>query len=216
MSILSSAAERVFRRKRQRSRLLWIAACIGLAVATWLVVSAVSQRGTQIEISLHATPAPAETNSSYAQSAQVMAVAHVVGEVLHPGLYSVRAGARVIDVIMLAGGLTSTADQCAVNLARAIADGEQIVVPRAEHPGLSCATAQGAAGAVNSSARPKVSLSRASLAELDALPGVGPALAQRIIDWRQAHGGFTKTSDLDSVSGIGPSILAQILPMVTL
>ena len=142
-------------------------------------------------------------------------IVHVVGAVVRPGLVSLSPGARVIDAVMRAGGLVATADQCAVNLARAITDGEQILIPFARAGVTSCVqNAAGVASTANAPGAAKVSLSRASLEQLDALPGVGPALAQRIIDWRTAHGGFQSVSQLDSVSGIGVKLMASLKPLV--
>jgi competence protein ComEA len=138
---------------------------------------------------------------------------HVVGAVVRPGLIAVNTGSRVIDAVLLAGGLASNADQCGVNLARLVTDGEQIVIPIAAVSGAPCSVSAGA-----SSGKPvageKISLSRATQEQLDSLPGVGPALAARIIDWRSAHGGFSSVSQLDQVSGIGVKLLAGLKPLV--
>lgn len=141
---------------------------------------------------------------------------HVVGAVSRPGLYVLSAGDRVLDAIMLAGGLASSADQCALNLARTVSDGEQIIVPLSVQGHSTCsAVADTHSSSGSSSVRAgKVSLSRATLQELDSLPGVGPALAGRIIDWRTAHGGFQAVEQLDEVSGIGGKLLASLQPLV--
>ncbi|KJK12439.1 competence protein ComEA [Terrabacter sp. 28] len=151
-------------------------------------------------------------------------VVHVVGQVLRPGLVRLRAGARVADAIKQAGGARAGADLSALNLARPVTDGEQIRVPR---PGESAATGTGAGsgggsagsatgGGAGASSGAPVSLNAADTAGLDALPGVGPVLAQRIIDWRAEHGRFTSVDELGEVSGIGDKLLARLRPLVTL
>lgn len=138
---------------------------------------------------------------------------HVVGEVKQPGLYVVGNDARLVDAIALAGGFTSRAEQSSVNLARALTDGEQVIVlskAAAASSGLGTA-ALGTAGTAQ-----KVSLNRASQSELESLPRVGPALAGRIMDWRTANGGFKRIEDLMKVSGFGDKMFAAVKGLVTL
>jgi competence protein ComEA len=150
---------------------------------------------------------------------------HVVGAVVSPGLYSVHANGRVIDAVMAAGGLSLVADACAVNLARPITDGEQVVIPatldgspgdESRCPATESAASVAPAGSASGIASGLVSLATATVAQLDTLPGIGPALAQRIIDWREATGGFTAVDQLGEVSGIGDKVLANIRDKVTL
>lgn len=154
-------------------------------------------------------------------------VVHVVGQVPKPGVYRMLAGARVGDAVSAAGGATRVADLSAVNLARVLVDGEQIVVPKpgevapgAGVPGSSAGGSSGGgagAGSAGSGAPGgPVSLNSADLSALDTLPGVGPVLAQRILDWRTEHGRFTSVEELGEVSGIGEKLLAQLTPKVTL
>jgi competence protein ComEA len=131
---------------------------------------------------------------------------HVVGEVANPGIYSVDAGGRVFDAIFAAGGFTELADQASVNLAREVSDGEQVLI---------LTTGQTAA-AGSAKASQLLSLNRASQAELEQLPGVGPTLAGRMLDWRTANGGFKKKEDLMKVSGIGQKLFASMKDLVTL
>lgn len=142
-------------------------------------------------------------------------VVHVVGQVRRPGVYSLPAGRRVADALSAAGGATALANLGAINLARPLVDGEQVRVPR---PGETVTTvpvlASGSAPAATT-ADALVNLNSADLTTLDGLPGVGPVLAQRILDWRTAHGSFTSVQELGEVSGIGEKILAQLAPKVT-
>jgi competence protein ComEA len=131
---------------------------------------------------------------------------HVVGEVAKPGMYQLPIGARLVDAVFAAGGLTEDADNASVNLARELADGEQIIV-------FSISQEGEAAGTTSSGL---VSLNRANDKELEELPGIGPALAGRIIAWREANGGFKSVQDLLKVSGIGESLLSGVVDLVTL
>lgn len=136
---------------------------------------------------------------------------HVVGAVHEQGLYLVPAGSRVVDAIMAAGGLSDVADQCGINLARPLSDGEQLIVPTRATDAVACEVVGQSGSGVASG---PISLSRADLATLDSLPGIGPTLAQRIIDWRSAHGGFTSVDQLAEVSGIGDKLFATLQPLV--
>ena len=135
-------------------------------------------------------------------------VVHVVGAVRRPGLYRLREGSRVADAVARAGGATPRADQSLVNLAAPIADGAQILVPRRVAAGA--ATAGGGAGDSTTAAAGPVHLNTATLEQLDALPGIGPTTAQKILDFRAEHGAFTSIDELDAVPGIGPARLEQL------
>lgn len=133
---------------------------------------------------------------------------HVTGAVVAPGLYALDAGSRVADAVAAAGGFGHDADRGSVNLARPAADGEQIVVPvigAAPPPGV----APGGAGA-----DPVIDLNTADAEQLDTLPGIGPALAARILAWREENGRFTSVDDLRAVSGIGDKLLAGLRDLV--
>jgi len=131
---------------------------------------------------------------------------HVVGEVQSPGMYQLPIGARLVDAVFAAGGLTEEADNASVNLARELTDGEQIIVFSISQKGEAAGhTASGL-----------VSLNRAGDKELEELPGIGPALAGRIVAWREANGGFKSVQDLLKVSGIGESLLSGVIDLVTL
>lgn len=129
---------------------------------------------------------------------------HVLGAVEEPGLYVLDLDARLVDALAAAGGTTPDADLAAVNLARVLEDGEQVVVPAA-----------GAAGGAPGSAAPppgddRIDLNAADQAALETLPRIGPALAERIIAWREENGRFTSVDDLLAVPGIGEKLLAGL------
>jgi competence protein ComEA len=145
---------------------------------------------------------------------------HVVGEVPRPGVVVLAPGSRVADAVAGAGGAHASADLERVNLARVVTDGEQIHVPapgEALPPGSNGAGsgAGSSPGPHPTTAPPLVDLNSADLAALDTLPGVGPVLAQRIVDWRSERGRFTTVEELNEVSGIGDKLFAQLKPRVT-
>lgn len=133
---------------------------------------------------------------------------HVTGAVVSPGLYELRDGDRVADAIERAGGPAPSADLSRVNLAARVVDGQQVLVPLL---GAAPAASDGGEGAT----RP-VSLNGATLEELTGLDGVGPKTAQKIIDYREAHGGFKSVDELLEVPGIGPAKFEQLREQVTL
>jgi len=130
-------------------------------------------------------------------------VVHVTGAVERPGLYRLKEGSRVADAVARAGGAAASADTAAVNLAAPLADGMQVVVPSR------------VAGAAGTAVAGRVSLSSASASELDALPGIGPVTAKKIVDHRLAHGGFRSVDDLDAIPGIGPARIEQLRELVS-
>lgn len=131
---------------------------------------------------------------------------HVLGEVQTPGLYLLAPDARLVDALAAAGGSLESADLRAINLARPVTDGEQIIVPaEGETPEIPQTP-----GVVDS----KVDLNTADLATLETLPRIGPALAQRIIDWREQNGGFRSVDDLLAVPGIGEKLMEGLREQV--
>jgi len=136
---------------------------------------------------------------------------HVAGAVREAGLYRLDAGDRVADAVARAGGFADDAARDGVNLARPVTDGEQIVVPVVGQQAVE-ATAGAPSGAT--AAGSLVDLNTATRDQLDTLPRVGPAMADRIIAWREANGRFTSVEDLLSVPGIGEKMLASIRDLV--
>ncbi|MCW2663376.1 MAG: helix-hairpin-helix repeat-containing competence protein ComEA [Mycobacterium sp.] len=155
-------------------------------------------------------------------------VVSVVGLVHTPGLVTLAPGARIADALQAAGGPVNGADTIGLNMARPVADGEQIVVGLAPVPGqrtalgssVSAGTspASGAPGPVSGTVKPKagevLDLNTATQQQLDALPGVGPVTAAAIVAWRQANGKFSSVDQLADVDGIGPARLEKLRPLV--
>lgn len=170
-----------------------------LLVTTWALM-----RPRQAPASAPVAPLPVMALPSPTPSGIVVDVG---GRVRRPGLVTVPMGSRVADAVRAAGGALRPRDLALLNLAAKISDGELLLV------GVTGAVATGA-DAASGSAGP-LDLNTATADQLDTLPGIGPVLAQRIIDWRTTHNGFTSVRDLDQVSGIGDSIYAELEPLVT-
>jgi competence protein ComEA len=178
-------------------------------VAAAVLVAVLVVAGRTLRRPSHSSIPPPVRVARAAAPAQAKRIyVDVVGAVRRPGLYRLRAGARVADALRRAGGPTPKAQLELVNLAALIADGEQVVVPRR---GAAVVAAGGAAGAATSG---PVHLNSATVEQLDELPGVGPVTAQKIIDYRTQHGGFGSVDELDAVPGIGPARLADLRPLV--
>ncbi len=162
------------------------------------------------------SPAPGAPAAPSASAATL--VVAVTGKVRRPGVVTVSAGARVIDVVKAAGGPLPGADLGMLNLARKVADGELVAVgvvgaPAEAGPAPSGAGPPGAGDPGGGAAGP-IDLNTATVAELDTLPGVGPVLAQRIVDWRTQHGRFAAVDQLSDVPGIGDARMAQLRDLV--
>lgn len=126
---------------------------------------------------------------------------HVVGEVETPGLYELPIGANAAEAIAAAGGMTADAQEASINLARTLVDGEQLYV-------LSQTESVQGTG--------KLSLNQATAEQLDSLPGIGPALSERIVAHRQSIGSFRSIEELTNVSGIGPKLFSKIRDQLTI
>lgn len=146
-------------------------------------------------------PVAPPTVAAASATPDVIVVA-VMGRVHRPGLVEIPAGSRVADAIAAAGGVLPDTDLSTLNLARKLVDGEMVTVGIPDPPGGA------AAGG-------RVNLNTATAAELEELPGVGPVLAQRIIDFREKHGGFRSVEELREVPGIGEATFAELEPRVT-
>jgi competence protein ComEA len=175
---------------------------IGLAVAVAAVLLAprLLHHGAA-----HVAVPPLRTATHARAPAVAQLVVDVAGAVRRPGLYHFAAGTRIADAVAAAGGATAKADVTLVNLAAPLADGEQVLVP-----------ARGGAAGTGATPSPTapLDLNTASAEQLDTLPGVGPATAQKIMDYRQAHGPFRSLDELEAVPGIGPAKLEQLKGLV--
>jgi competence protein ComEA len=140
-------------------------------------------------------------------------VVDVAGKVRRPGVVRLPTGSRVVDALRRAGGARRGVELTGLNLARVLVDGEQILVGVRQAAGVAAAAAPSAAA---TSAGQLVNINTATLDGLEALPGVGPVTAQKILDWRTAHGAFSSVDELLEVDGIGEKTLADLAPYVTL
>ena len=150
-------------------------------------------------------------------------VVHVIGQVAAPGVVRLPPGSRVVDAVQAAGGSVPGADLAGLNLARVVEDGEQIVVPAPGEVAAGQGAPTGANGGAGGGATGDpaeggadrlIDLNTADLSALDALPGIGPVLAQRIVDWRAEHGRFTAVEELGEVAGIGETLFGRLRDLV--
>ena len=210
-------------RKRLAELVVWFglrrlvtgaAAICVLAVGGWWVV--------------RVPPVPVESTIAFTttsvaggvSASALVIVVHVAGEVNVPGVYSLAAGSRMVDALDAAGGPTNRADLEVINLATPITDATQIYVParnqtarptfRRPQPGVNGGVNSGATGQTDDQQGGVININRASAAELEQLPGVGPATAQAIIDYRTSNGPFATHEDLLEVKGIGPAKFASM------
>jgi competence protein ComEA len=180
-----------------------------LEVAGWAVAALVvvllavrfMHRGGSEAAAVSVSGSGSSTVPAAARPARKSMVIDVEGEVRRPGVTRVPAGSRAEAAVRQAGGLTRRGDATAVNLAAPLHDGQQIVVPR-RGAAVAAPAASGGTAAPGASSAP-ISLSSATVAQLDTLDGIGPTLAQRIVDYREAHGGFRSIEELKQVEGIG-------------
>jgi len=155
-----------------------------------------------------ATPRPTATPASI--------WVDVRGAVNQPGVYALPVGSRVQDALARAGNVLVNADTRALNLARRVNDGEQIYVPTlGEATPIPPTVSSGKSAPTATRALSKININTATLAELDTLPGIGPAIAQRIIDYRTQNGDFKTIEDIKKVRGIGDALFNQIKDLIT-
>ena len=183
------------------------AVILGLVVIVIAIATSALPKTTQTDLPEELMASGSASNSEYVSSSFSVMV-HVVGEVNAPGMYELQADSRVIDAVMAAGGLTSNAAECAVNLARTVNDGEQLTIPALSQ---GCVPSRG-----GSVAGTPLALNAATAEQFDSLPGIGPTLADRIIQYRDAQGGFASVDQLNDVSGIGDKLFAGLKDLVTL
>jgi competence protein ComEA len=185
---------------------------LALYAAVAAVILVVGWRATASGGDTAAPVRPAADVSALAPAAPAAVVVDVAGAVRRPGVYRLPGGARVLDAVRRARPRPQ-ADLAALNLAARLADGEQVVVPRR---GQAAAPAAAGATPAPGGTTAIVHLNSATLEQLEALDGIGPALAQRIVDYRTAHGGFRALEELDQVSGFGPARMAALRGHVAL
>jgi competence protein ComEA len=188
---------------RKSWKVLGVIAGFAIVVVSWFWIQGQPQQATSIPIA----PIPSASAGNTSANAMGTVIVHVTGQVRKPGLQQLPAGSRVADAIQAAGGVTKTQAQDSVNLARVLIDGEQIVVGA----GLSQINSSGGGQGTG-----KVSLNSANQLQLESLPGVGPSLAQRIMEYRSSHGGFRSVEELDDVAGIGSATLNRLRPLVSM
>src|SRR5262245_15702724 len=187
----------------QVSRRALVLGALALALALALANRVLRDAGTAYE-----APAPRSAAASVRTLPQSLVVVDVVGAVRRAGLYRLPQGSRIADALARAGGATRKAGLALVNRAAPLADGSQILVPA-----HTSAHGGGAAGGPTAPGGP-VHLNSATLADLDALPGVGPVTAQKILEYRQQHGAFGSVDELDAIPGIGPKRMDQLRDLV--
>lgn len=190
-----------------RALTLLVSACLVVTAWWWWSGRPREVVGAPVVVATGVSVASPSTSADATASEPSEVVVHVAGLVARPGLVTLPAGSRVADAIAAAGGVTKQRATDSVNLARVLVDGEQIVV------GLAPASAAGSAGPT-STAPPVVDLNAADAAAFEGLPGVGPVLAGRILEWRTANGPFRSVDELGEVSGIGETTLARLRPLV--
>lgn len=174
-----------------------------LALALFFFYSARGEAVPEVT-SVQSTPA-----QGVASPALVIYV-DVTGKVRSPGVYQLPEGARVIDAVEVAGGLKRGFNASHINMARRLVDGEQVAIRSEKFEAIT--PPSGRKGVFTG----KVSINTGSKAHFDSLTGIGPVLAQRIVDYRSKNGPFVKLEDIQNVSGIGASIFAQISDRLTL
>ncbi len=180
---------------------------VGLGCAVF--ITAITPHGASSVVAPSALPSSSPSSNGSNGSNGAVIYVHILGQVNDPGLYALHDGDRGVDVVAAAGGFTPSADPAALNLARFLSDGEQIVVP-------AVGQSVPASGAGGGTAIPgKVNINTADEPTLETLPRVGPAMAARILAWRAANGRFTAVEDLMSVSGIGEKTFEGLKDLVT-
>jgi len=180
---------------------------VGLGCAVF--ITAITPHGASSVVAPSPLPRRSPSPGADVVSSGTVIYVHILGQVNEPGLYALHDGDRAVDVVAAAGGLTPSADPAALNLARFLSDGEQIIVPAV---GQSVPAPGVAGGGANGG---KVNINTADEPTLETLPRVGPAMAARILAWRAANGRFTAIEDLMSVSGIGEKTFEGLKDLVT-
>ena len=189
-----------------------VAAALLVVGARWVLASGSSAAGSGEAVSYASTGSGAKGSSSNGGSFSVGpggedVVVDVTGEVSDAGVYRLPAGSRVNDALVRAGGATAKANLEAINLAARLSDGQQVVVPSTAP---SPAAATSATGSADGASTGPISLGSATVSDLDTIDGIGPVTAQKIVEFRDQHGGVSSVDDLSQISGIGPATMESL------
>ncbi|MBN2256669.1 MAG: helix-hairpin-helix domain-containing protein [Anaerolineaceae bacterium] len=169
---------------------------IGMAAAAVIIIVAAQPQGKPVQLVPFSTPSEI--------------LIYISGAVYHPGVYRLSPASRVESAVSAAGGMTPDADAIRVNLAKQLIDGDQIIIPKIGET-LVPMTADDTV-----SPDQQIDLNKATVEELDSIPGIGMVKAQSIITYRESHGLFTSLDELVNVPGIGPALLEQIIPYLSI
>jgi len=188
------------RKARLRLRIGAVVVLVLVALGCAVLATALTAPPDAVELS---RAKPGKSGGEVSVSSPPLFV-HVTGAVARPGLFELAEGARVIDAIAAAGGFTETANRDELNLARLLTDGEQFAVPEIGEESADAAASDS-----------RVNLNTADAAALDTLPRIGPAMAQRILTWRESNGPFVTIDDLRNVAGIGDATFEGLRELIT-
>lgn len=187
---------------QEQRRAIAILAMTALAISLFFYFSARGEAVPQVK--------EIKSSAGVSELPTRMVYIDVAGKVKTPGVYQLPEGSRVIDAIEIAGGVRRGVDTSHINLARKLVDGEQVLITSKKFQAITPSSGR------KSIFTGKVSINSGTKAQFDSLPGIGPVLAQRILDHRNKNGPFSQISDIQNVSGIGASIFAQIAERLTL
>jgi competence protein ComEA len=188
------------RKARLRLRIGAVVVLVLVALGCAVLATALTAPPDAVELS---RAKPDESGGEFSVGSPALFV-HVTGAVARPGLFELAEGARVIDAIAAAGGFTETANRDELNLARLLTDGEQFAVPEIGEESADAAASDS-----------RVNLNTADAAALDTLPRIGPAMAARILTWRESNGPFVTIDDLRNVAGIGDATFEGLRELIT-
>ncbi len=192
---------------------LVVVGIIVLSGVLWGGYSLMQARSVPVAAAAQPSVAISAASPTPSPTATTQLLVHVLGEVRRPGVVKLTEGARVQDALAAAGGLTRRAKPGELNLAAPVADGAQLIIGRTGSQ-VRGAGGSGGGGTAGADATGKIDLNTATAEQLDALPGVGPVTAQKILAWRAAHGRFRSPAELQEIDGIGPKSYAEIAPHV--
>jgi competence protein ComEA len=199
------------RSKATRETLAWLAVAFLVGVAAGALIVSLSGRSSPTSINI-ATPLPRATQQATVPPGPIKVF--ISGEVLTPAVYELPAGAIIEDIVRSAGGFTETANKDVVNLALRLDDGMHIHVPGLEEE-VAVPLITGGSGTSGLSEEGMVNINVATVTELETLPGIGPSLAQAIVDYREMNGAFDQIDDIQDVSGIGPAKFDGLKDLIT-